>query len=112
MTKEMTKEELQEIQKHFEIANNQVRKQVDERNIIKGKLQAYQEIIEFLNKTSSKYDKESFQWMETAKNETNQKTKKEYQKYSYHFEGASLELMGITENLEIKKNKIANSFFK
>jgi NifU-like protein involved in Fe-S cluster formation len=49
MSKEMTKEELQEIRKHFEIANNQVRKQVEERNIIKGKLQAYQEIIEFPN---------------------------------------------------------------
>jgi hypothetical protein len=50
--------------------------------------------------------------METAKKETNQKTKKEYMKISYHFDGASLELMGITEDLEIKKNKIANSFFK
>ena len=110
MTKEMTKEELEEIKKHFEIANNQVRKQVDERNIIKGKLQAYQEIIEFLNKTSAKYGDQSFYWMETAKKET--KDKKDYIKNSHHFEGASLELMGITENLEIKKNKIANNFFK
>ena len=110
MSKEMTKEELEEIKKHFEIANNQVRKQVDERNIIKGKLQAYQEIIEFLNKTSAKYEDQSFYWMETAKKET--KYKKDYIKYSNHFEGASLELMGITENLVIKKNKIANSFFE
>jgi len=108
----MTKNELDEIKKHFEMANNQIRKQVDERNIIKGKLQAYQEIIEYLNKQEKEYDDNCYYWREELKKQQTPKEKKDIQCYIDRAEGTSLNLSIIVRQLQELKGNIATDFFK
>ena len=112
MSKEMTKEELKEIQKHFEIANNQVRKQVDERNIIKGKLLAFDLIIDYLNKQEQEYDDNYYYWVDQLKKQQTQKEKKDIQCYIDRAEGTSLNLSKIVRELQELKGNIATDFFK
>lgn len=112
MSKEMTKEELQEIKKHFEIANNQVRKQVDERNIIKGKLLAFDLIIDYLNEQEKAYDDNCYYWTDQLKKQKTPKEKKDIQCYIDRSDGTAINLSKIVRELQEIKGNIATDFFK
>ena len=108
----MTKEETKEFQKEFEIVNNQVRKQVDERNIIKGKLLAFDLITNYLIKKQEEYENDYTYWRSELKKEKTSSSKKDIQAFIDRSEGTSVNLHFILEQLEKMKTDIATDFFK
>lgn len=114
MTKEMTKEELKEIQNEFQMVNDQIKKQseLDQKNIVKGKLQVFDIILNYLNKKDIEIENAVDYWLDQSKNGKNLRHKKESKTLVHRFQGASVEMHRIIKDIKKIKNNTVLDYFK